>query len=151
MLSSICHQMAFHHEMCRTAHILPTFAGLGSPVRADHCGSCAPCSGAKWMVSPRGVLENVLTCRPGSIVHTGPHWTLYHMVGCDLALWSSLRLHQGSVQHALLHFSEQASEMALEKHWEADGSWGHWQLEMHFWVNAETTSMQWKDSSILQS
>lgn len=48
----------------------PVFAGLGSPIGADHRGSWAPCSGAKWMVSARGMLENVLTCRPGSIVPT---------------------------------------------------------------------------------
>ena len=142
------------------------FAGLGGPVATDHCASCdkvwvedsvyeRQMQGAStrsmslelrewsaYRMSCRIRWDADVASQPRSTEVLGEHCDTRHH--CERALQTSLRLQQGSVPHVLLRFSEEASERVLEEHWEV-------RFEMHFWVTAETKSIQWKNSHVLQA
>lgn len=119
------------------------FAGSGSPVATGHCGSFDKIWGEDTMSQYERQIQGVSTCstspeRRGGWVG-GTSWRMCCRSGTtvptehkpSVPLWHTqlwvnsldlLRLQQGSVQHLLLNFSEQASKRILEKCWEVNGS-----------------------------
>lgn len=147
------------------------FAGLGSPVVTDHCGSfdkiwdkdsvcerrrpgLSTCS-----MSPElrefGSVGQAGECATMEIWHH-PHWTevpgdtVTHTLVSELS--GSYEVAAGISVRCFTPFFRtciwKVFRGALRSKWEWQG---FGQVEMHFWVTAETKSIWWKNSSVLHS